>query len=191
MTGPLEALGSWANAPPQANLSDLRQRIDQPFTLEGHITGTFTDEQALASGSLNFFIRPQPNEIYFIARINLRFYDQNINDGDVYGSAGLLATGIALKLWDEGDDVEVYNFTPHRITTIHDWALYAGRDSVVNDVAQTDAYVARWTFTRAGSGMVVVDGSEDHVLRLEIPDDISAIDSQVVMAQGYKKLASG
>ncbi|MCK5548223.1 MAG: hypothetical protein KAI64_04365, partial [Thermoplasmata archaeon] len=94
----VEAMGRWSITQLPG---DPRQRLDQPFTLEGHISGSFTSEMALASGSVDFIIRPQPNEIYFINRINVRAYDLNFNDGDVYGSAGLLATGIAVVLYDE------------------------------------------------------------------------------------------
>jgi hypothetical protein len=168
MTHPIEGLGRWV-------LSQLphdpRERIDQPFTLEGHI----------------IIIRPQPNEIYYIRRINIRAYDLAFNDGDVYGSAGLLATGIALVLYDETLDVPVHNFTPDRIRAIHDWGLYAGVDSVATDAALTDTYISRWTFPR-GDGDVIVDGSLGHVLRIEIPDDISNLDGQKIMAQGRKVL---
>jgi hypothetical protein len=184
MTHPIEGLGRWV-------LSQLphdpRERIDQPFTLEGHISGAYTSEMSLASGSVNFIIRPQPNEIYYIRRINIRAYDLAFNDGDVYGSAGLLATGIALVLYDETLDVPVHNFTPDRIRAIHDWGLYAGVDSVATDAALTDTYISRWTFPR-GDGDVIVDGSLGHVLRIEIPDDISNLDGQKIMAQGRKVL---
>ena len=183
-----EALGRWANQPEQAG-GDPRARIDQPFTLEGHISGSFTDEMSFSSGT-NWVIRPQPNEIYLITRILVRAYDLNFNNSDVYGSVGLLATGIAVVLYDETDDEVIYNFTPHRIQSIHDWSLYAGVDSVNINAAQTDAYLSRWTFTKAGSGKVKVDGSQGHVLRIEIPDALDALDSQVIMAQGCKELTT-
>jgi hypothetical protein len=187
MTGPIEAVGKWARAPAQT-ARDPRERIDQPFTLEGHITGTFTDELALVSGSTNFYVRPQPGETYHIARILVRGYDSSFSDADVYGSAGLLATGIALTLWDEINDVLVYNFTPRRITRIHDWGLYAGTDSTIDDPAQTDTYGARWTFTKANAGTLTIDGSLGHVLRLEVPDPLNAMIGHYVLAQGHKEL---
>jgi hypothetical protein len=184
--GAIASLGRWAEQPEQAG-DDPRNRIDQPFTLEGHISGSFTDEMSFSSGT-NWVIRPQPNEMYHITRINVRAYDLAFNDGDAYGSVGALATGIAVVLFDETNNEVVHNFTPHRIQSIHDWSLYAGVDSINRDAALTDAYIARWTFTRAGSGKVRVDGSLGHVLRVEIPDALDALDSQVIMAQGHKQL---
>jgi hypothetical protein len=184
----IEALGRWANLPAQAG-GDLRARIDQPFTLEGHISGSFTDEMSFSSGT-NWVIRPQSAEVYLIERLLIRAYDLNFNDSDTYGSAGALATGIAVVLFDETNSEEVYNFTPHRVQSIHDWALYAGVDSVARDASLTDAYLARWTLTKAGAGPCIVDGSEGHVLRVEIPDALDALDSQVIMAQGRKQLTT-
>jgi hypothetical protein len=183
MSGPLEAMGDWANSPRQAGVNPL-SRIDQPFTLDGTKYGE--EEQALSSGT-NWYVSPPSGTVYNIMRMNIVAIDLNFNDAIGYGGSTPLPTGIALRLWDEGNDVEVYDFTPIRVTRIHDWALYGGVDSVVRDAALNDAYISRWTFAK-GVAPIVIDGSELHVLRLEIPDALDHLVSQVVMVQGWQEL---
>ncbi|KKM84421.1 hypothetical protein LCGC14_1299330 [marine sediment metagenome] len=184
MPGDIEALGTWAKDPRQAGINPI-SRLDHPFTLDGLKYGE--EEQALSSGT-NWYVRPPSGTSYEIMRMNIVALDTNFNNALHYGGINPLPTGIVLRLWDEGTDTEVYDFTPMRITRIHDWAAYGGVDSVVRDASLADAYMCRWTFAK-GVAPILVDGSDLHVLRMEIPDPLDHLLSQVVMVQGWQYLS--
>lgn len=183
-------IDDWAKHPHQAGLNPS-YRLDHPMTLEGAVDGFY--DMSISGSSVNYWITPPSDEVYWIARLNVIMIDADFNRADRYGSTAGLTTGIAVHLEDDSLNV-IHDFTPVRIKNITHWGLLAGNDTHIAGGAGADPLIVRWTFERSGA-YLVIDGRLNHRLKMEIPDNLgaggAALDEHIVLAQGVRLKTPG
>ncbi len=180
----------WARHPHQAGLNPA-YRLDHPMTLEGTADGFY--DMAISGSSVNYFVTPPADEVYWIARMNIIMIDSDFNRADRYGSTAGLTTGIAIHVEDDIGTV-VHNFTPVRIKNRTHWSLLAGNDNINVGGAGADPLFVRWTFRKSGA-YLALDGRLNHRLKMEIPDNLgaggAALDTHIVLVQGARMKIPG
>lgn len=169
---------------------DVGLRIDQPFTLSGDADGIHYDMAATGTAA-NYYVGPPPeDETWMITRLLVQAVDGAFTTATNYGAiGGGLPTGIHLDVVDADDNI-LYHFTKVPIKLTHDWAIYAGVDSVTVGGAGADPYNTRWTFRKAGYD-IKLEGARGMRMRLNKPDDLSSMNQHIVAVQGYKKKGGG
>ena len=121
----------------------------------------------------------------FIHRVNISIVDGGILPITFWGISAL-STGLKIRVVTFADDVTVRDFLDgETIKTNTDWVYLSGVDSTVVPVAQPndDHIPIRWTLSKATGGkpLKLVTGQ---ALRITVQDNISALTSFRVMAQG-------
>lgn len=135
---------------------------------------------------VKFLIKPPSTHKYILKRMNVHAIDANFNNALNYGTISTLANGI--RVYIENDIGIVKEYTSNfKIKHTHDWALLAGTDSITEGSAGADPLTVRWTFAR-GCSDIVLDGSKNERLVVEIQDDLSGLDEQSSVVQGCRIL---
>lgn len=183
-------INDWAKHPHQAGINPA-YRLDHPMTLEGTIGGFYN--MSVSGSSVNYWVTPPDDEVYWIARILVSMQDSVFTRADRYGATASLPTGIAIHVEDDALDV-IHNFTPVRIQDISHWSLLGGVDITTIGGAGSDPLYIRWTLERSGA-YLVLDGRDNHRLKMEIPDDLgaggAALDQHIVVVQGVRLKVPG
>ena len=161
--------------------------IYQILSTNGDETGTISQNVVGSVGTpILFFIQPPVDEKYRLRRMNIHAIDGNWNNALQYGAlGGALTNGIRIYVRDDSGIIKEYT-AGKKITRTHDWALLAGVDSVNIGAATADPLMVRWTFNR-GATDIILDGSNNERLVLAIEDDLSGLNDQLAMVQGYRK----
>jgi hypothetical protein len=150
--------------------------------------GTGSIEQAVNGSStpVKFLIKPPATEKYRLKRMNLHAIDLNWSNALFYGASAALTNG--LRVYKENDGGIIKEYTGNfKIKRTHDWALLAGVDATTVGGSGADPLTVRWTFAR-GFSDIILDGSKNERLVIEVQDDLSGLDSQVAVVQGGRFL---
>jgi len=169
---------------------DVGLRIDQPFTPSGDEDDINYDMAATGTAQ-SYYVGPPPeDETWMITRLLVQAIDGAFTTATNYGAiGGGLATGIHIDVVDSDDNI-LYHFTKVPIRLTHDWAIYAGVDSITIGGAGSDPYNCRWTFRKAGYD-IKLEGARGMCLRLNKPDDLSSMSQHIVAVQGWKMKGGG
>ena len=161
--------------------------IYQIMSVNGDGTGAISQNVDGSTTPVKFYIQPPSDEKYTLRRMNIHAIDGNWNNASQYGALGdPLAVGIKIYTEVNGGAL-IKDYTKDRtIQRTHDWALLAGVDSVVSGAAGADPLIVRWTFER-GAGKIILDGSKNERLVIEIGDDLEGLVEQLAMVQGFKE----
>ena len=159
--------------------------IYQALDTTGDGSGTTNQNVNGSVVPVKFLIQPPSTEKYMLKRFNLHAVDANWNNALFYGAIGTLPNGIRIYVEDDGGIIKEYtgNF---KIQRSRDWALLAGADAITIGAAGADPLIVRWTFDK-GSSEIPLDGSNNERFVMEIPDDLTGLDYQVAVIQGYRK----
>lgn len=162
--------------------------IYQLMTVNGDGTGNGSQKVNGSTTPVLFYIQPSPNEKYTLRRMNVEAIDGNFNNAAQYGALGVpLPNGIKIYVEVNGGAL-IKDYTKDiTVKRNHDWALLAGVDSTVIGGAGNDALLARWTFA-LGGGDIILDGSKNERLVIEIPDDLSGLTDQLAFVQGFRRI---
>lgn len=156
------------------------QRIDQLLDSVGN--GTGTTEQATTADEYMF--KPTVNVI--LERMLVGIEDDAKFAAEKYGGIAALSNGILITVKDSGDNV-VHTFTPKAITKTWEWGLISGSDVTPSDYTTgNDRVLIRWTFSKAGRPLVI-DGVKGDYLSVNVQDDLTALVSQIMQVQGFKR----
>jgi hypothetical protein len=159
--------------------------IYQALSTNGDGTGTISQNVDGSITPVLFYIQPPSNEKYRLRRMNVHAIDANWNNALQYGALGAaLANGIKIYVRDDSGIIKDYT-RDMTIKRTHDWALLAGVDSVNIGAATADPLLVRWTFAR-GASDIIIDGSNNERLIVEIPDDLTGLDEQLCEVQGFR-----
>lgn len=157
--------------------------IYQLLSTNGDGTGTVSMNVNGSSTSVKFYIQPPLTEKYVLKRMNVEAIDGNFNNALLYGTL-TLANG--MDIYIENDSGLIKRYTDQfKIKRAHDWALLAGVDSVNIGGAVSDPLLVRWTFVR-GCSDIILNGSNTERLVVEVPDNMTGLDDQLIMVQGCR-----
>ena len=164
--------------------------IYQALSANGDGSGAISQN---VSGTLGapvlFFVQPPSDERYFLKRINIEAIDLNWSNALQYGATGSALTN-GIRTYVRNDSGILIEFTrDKKITRTHDWGLLSGVDAIVTGASGADPLLVRWTLER-GMGILILNGSENERLVISIEDDLTGLDDQIAMAQGYRSKIS-
>lgn len=161
--------------------------VYQIMSTNGDGTGTLSQNVDGSSTPVLFYIQPPSGEKYTLRRMNIHGIDGNWNNASHYGALGAaLTTGIKIYTEINGGAL-IKDYTRDiTIKRTHDWALLAGVDSISVGGAGEDPLLVRWTFKR-GSCDIILDGSKNERLVIEIGDNLVNLTDQLAMVQGFKE----
>ena len=161
--------------------------VYQIMSTNGDGTGTLSQNVDGSITPVLFYIQPPSGEKYTLRRMNVHAIDGNWNNALQYGALGGALT-VGIKIYTEVNGGALIKDYTNDITIkrTHDWALLAGVDSINIGGAVADPLIVRWTFAR-GACDIVLDGSKNERLVIEIGDDLEGLDDQLAMVQGFKE----
>ena len=162
----------------------VQNAIFQYLSTGGDGTGTTSTNADGDPTPVEFSIEPPAGETYLLSRMNVEVIDANFNNANLYGAI-TLANGMSIQVVN-GAGAVLKDFTPINIKRSHDWVLLAGVDSVVIGGATSDALKVRWTF-KNGYDFLMLNGDNGEKLVLTVSDDMTGLDDQLMMMQGYKR----
>lgn len=118
------------------------------------------------------------------ARINMNMVDGSINPGDFGGIAGGLTDGCLLGVYDP-NGVQKLDFLDNvPLRRNFEFALLAGTDVPISELAGDDMLPIRFTIARAGDTMIIPAGWS---IRWTNRDDLSGLTHFRMMVQGLLK----
>lgn len=162
--------------------------IYQLLTVNGNGTGTGSQNVNGSSTPVLFYIQPESNEIATLRRMNVEGIDGNFNNASQYGALGAALTNGIKVYVDVNGGALIKDYTKDiTIKRNHDWALLAGVDNPVITGAGSDALIIRWTFA-LGGGDIVLDGSKNERLVIEIQDNLTGLTDQLAFVQGFRRI---
>ena len=156
--------------------------IYQLLSTVGDGTGTVS-MNVNGTTPVKFFIQPGVTEKYRLKRMNIHAIDGNFNNALLYGTL-TLANGMDVYIANDSGIIKRYT-NEFKIKRTHDWALLAGVDSVTIGSAVSDPLIVRWTFG-LGASDIILDGSNTERLVVEVKDDMTGLDDQLIMVQGCR-----
>lgn len=172
-----------------ANGITSMMNIDQPFVQ--YMTDAYdgTGNRNMATTASDWGIRPPEGYRYEIHRLLIQIVDGAAFATDTYGAIPALTSGINIFLRDIDDSLVTVLSGAQSIKTNEDWARLCydtayenygggGADRVLN---------IRWSLDKFGGPLILKFGQ---TLQVNIPDDLSALTYQYVVAQG-KKVGGG
>jgi hypothetical protein len=154
-----------------------RHRIDS-FLSNGSTVRAIGDY----SGAVERFIwTPLASRIAHIARMLVTIEDTGAFDAAKYGNNIVLTNGIHVRVNNVADDSQVHNLTAGAVVNNSDWGARAF-DSQVNSWGVGNEILAvRWTFSRAGSPLVLDDSM---YLSVELHDNFTGLVNHRFLIQG-------
>ena len=168
-------------------MSDLIKATDhifQALDIVGDGSGATSQKVNGSVTPVKFMIKPPATHKYILKRLNLEAIDGNWNNALFYGASSALANGIRIYIEDDSGIVKEYT-SNFKIKRARDWSLLAGTDAVTVGTAGADPLTVRWTFAR-GCSDIVLDGSKNERLVMEIQDDLQGLDDQIAVVQGCR-----
>ena len=123
-----------------------------------------------ASAMTRFTWTPLPSRIAHIHRMIIFIEDTGAFDAEKYGNNVVLTTGIELAVRNVADDSQVHNYTVGTVHTNGEWAARAFDAHVKTWGVGNEIMVVRWTFSQAGSPIVLDDSM---YISMDLQDDFS------------------
>jgi hypothetical protein len=158
-----------------------------PKYLTRHLRNSAGSEDANVNGSVTpveFFVRPPPEEIWRIARMLVFVEDTKIIAAQ-YGNAGLLTNGV--KLYIANDQYTLNDLLDGgTVNSNAEWAEYCFDAEAKIWGSGNEFLTVRWTFTKAGVPLRL-EGSKRERLAVLIQDDLTGLDTQEFIVQGYRE----
>lgn len=143
--------------------------------------GNYSDA---GEGKTAFGIKPNPGEIYRVARLIISYKDDGVFDSGDYGNSITLTNGISGWFRQDGEDILPFTIPLQPITNNSDWAGVC-YDTRVDTYGQgASQLTARWTFTRFGK-FIELHGDTGDELVIYLHDDFTGLITHRFLAQGY------
>ena len=134
-----------------------------------------------SSTPTRFTWTPLPGRIGLIHRMIISIEDAGAFDAAKYGNNIVLTGGIKLSVRKVADDSQVHDYTAGKVYTNSDWAARAFDADVKSWGVGNEILVVRWTFTRAGSPIVIDDSL---YLSIDLEDDFTELVNHRFKIQG-------
>lgn len=127
---------------------------------------------------------PTDEDIWVIFRAIINIRDTGSFDSGGYGNGAALTNGI--KIYVRGfttPDDGLITIVPIKRTT--DWQIYA-HDLITSNFGSGDEIASvRWTISRSGFPLIL-QGSRNQYLDVEINDDLTGLNHQYIIIQGLR-----
>ena len=156
-----------------------RHRIDAFLRLDGD--GTHEAIGDYLATPARFTWTPLPSRTAHIHRMIISVQDAGAFDAAKYGNAIVLANGISLTVRNVADDAQVHTYTVEPIITNSDWAAHCYDTDMKTWGTGDEILVARWTFTRAGSPMILKD---TEYVSIDVNDTLTGLKAHRFVIQG-------
>lgn len=144
-----------------------------------------TNDQATGnyeSTAANFIWTPLPGRTAHIHRIIVYIEDAGAFDAAKYGNAIVLTNGIDLCVTEIDSGMRVHSLIGgHNVLTNGDWASHCFDCQVLSWGTGNEILVARFTFTKAGSPIILNDSLQ---LCMTLNDDFSGLVQHHFTIQG-------
>ena len=127
---------------------------------------------------VEFYIQPQTNETYMIARWMLYIQDTKGFNITSFGANGTLVNGLEIQMNGQ-------NILDYTIKSNGDIAGLSYDMEVYTFGNDDDVLVARWSFYKAGQNVRLTDSDRLSVI---VNDDLTTISSIYIQVQGYKEI---
>jgi hypothetical protein len=137
------------------------------------------------SGAVEEFkIVPGADEIFVINRLIAQIRDNGVFSASTYGAiAGGLTNGVVIRLKDSGGTkLDLCDGLP--IKTNAEWARVCYDTQLLTWGAGDSFISVRWTFSRSGT-QVWLDNSRGDYLSVDLNDDLTTLESQYFLVQGF------
>lgn len=157
--------------------------VYQLLTEAGDGTGNASMNVDGSSTPVKFFIQPPITDRYILKRMNIEAINSNFNNASLYGTL-TLAVGMRVYVENDGGIIKEYTLG-FNIKRTHDWALLAGVDNITVGSANFDPLTVRWTFAN-GCSDIELDGSKNERLVVEVPDNMTGLNDQLIQVQGCR-----
>ena len=132
-----------------------RHRIDAFLRLDG--TGTHEAIGDYSSTPVRFTWTPLENRTAHIHRMIISVQDTGAFDAAKYGNNLTLTSGVSLTVRNVADDSQAHSYTVEPIKVNAGWAAHCYDTDVKTWGTGDEILIARWTFSRAGSPMILKD----------------------------------
>ncbi len=149
-------------------------KLDQDISGGGHemnVDGSSTP--------INFIAQPPSGKKWYIARMMLTLEDMAISHTK-FGGLTPLTNGVDIKVTESGVERPL---AEHLIKT--NSAFYQLAYDVVISSAITDILSMRWTFTKGGTFLELLNSTSDN-FKVVINDNLTGLSSFQVLIQGYE-----
>jgi hypothetical protein len=166
------------------NVLDLDRRIDKAHPIGADVTKVELDLSS-AIGTLpspqEYWIQPNSNEVWHLTRILISMTHSSAGDLGLFGNLSALANGVLLRARIDG-----------QYSTLTNWKTNADIKLDMYDVdfdtrsggGGTFGTSGRGSFDRAGA-VVALNGATNDRLEVYIQDDITALATFKINAQGH------
>jgi len=132
-----------------------------------------------SSTQVNFTAVPPTGKNMIVYRLILVMEDSSMS-WKKFGGIGALANGVVIYVTEDGVERNIVT-DPIKTNRDYVWNCY----DVEIDSATTDVLRMRWTFSRAGTVLVLKDAEGDN-FRLAVNDDLTNVDYYKATIQGYE-----
>ena len=169
----------------------LKERLDvSNVDVSDPKSGTFTNIPLTNGGSnemnvdggttpVAFTAAPPTNKNIIVYRLLLVMEDASMS-WKKFGGIAALTNGVDIKVTEDGVERTI-STDPIKTNRDYVWNCY----DVEIDSATTDVLRMRWTFSRAGTVLVLKDAFSDN-FKIVINDDVTGVDYYKATIQGYE-----
>jgi hypothetical protein len=132
-----------------------------------------------SSTPVSFTAAPPTNKNIIVYRLLLVMEDASMS-WKKFGGIAALTNGVDIKVTEDGTERTI-STDPIKTNRDYVWNCY----DVEIDSATTDVLRMRWTFSRAGTVLVLKDSFSDN-FKIVINDDVTGVDYYKATIQGYE-----
>lgn len=179
-------------------ITDTVEYVTRHLTLEGVTGGTY-------NANVNGSVTPQlfwvgydgdPDTHTLITRLIIEIRDTGNFRAETYGILAALTNGVKVGLWDvdpaTGEPANPTGPPDHDFTDgvpikqNAGWAKFCDEISLKAWSVGDEFLVGRWDFFHGGIHGIVVDESQNHVLGVQVNDDLTGLVEHEFVIQGYR-----
>lgn len=145
--------------------------------------GSTVDMNVDASSTITYQYTVPASKTVYLQRVNVSLVDGSMTYGK-FGGLTALTNGIKVEVLDSAGGTLVDFFDGETIKANEDFAPLAGVDAIAEPAAGDDFMPVRWTISKAGDSLRLIEGD---VIRFTLQDDLSDLSYFRAMIQGVTK----
>ncbi len=148
----------------------------------GDGSGTVNAIGTYAAAAEEFILSPPAGKVYEVARMLVTVEDAGSFDASKYGNGVVITKGIVITGQSKGTAIEITD--PNElINTNAEWGSYCYDADVKTWGTGNELLLVRWTFSKAGSPIVLDSRAEDFI-KITLNDDFDDLVSHHFHFQG-------